>query len=100
MTQARARSLFSDERFTVDSTLVEACASLKRLRRKDRRDATPPDDPGRAPKRVEEIFGWLRTVAPLRKLRYRGLLKARWLFIFATAIYNLIRIRNLSEATA
>ncbi|MDR7458334.1 MAG: IS5/IS1182 family transposase, partial [Armatimonadota bacterium] len=43
---------------------------------------------------------WLKTVGPLRKLRYRGLLKARWLFIFATAIYNLIRIRNLSEATA
>ncbi|MDR7489227.1 MAG: transposase, partial [Armatimonadota bacterium] len=54
----------------------------------------------RARKRVEEIFGWLKTVGPLRKLRYRGLLKARWLFIFATAIYNLIRIRNLSEATA
>lgn len=234
LAQARARGLLSDEHFTVDSTLVEAYASLKRFRRKDRRDDPPADDPGnptvnfrgerrrnathevphepearlarrgpgreaklayqghllmenrhglavaaevsevtgraerdvglalarrvatgrrritlgadkaydsrefvtrvrrlritphvaqhathrasaidgrttrhpgyalsqRARKRVEEIFGWLKTVGPLRKLRYRGLLKARWLFIFATAIYNLIRIRNLSEATA
>src|SRR3990170_1264876 len=51
-------------------------------------------------KRVEEIFGWLKTVGPLRKLRHRGTAKARWTLIFATAIYNLIRIRTLTEASA
>ncbi len=51
-------------------------------------------------KRVEEIFGWLKTVGLLRKVRHRGEAKVDWLFVFATAIYNLIRIRNLSEAPA
>jgi len=234
LAQARARGLLSDEHFTVDSTLVEAYASLKSLRRKDGDEAPPPDDPGnptvtfrgerrsnathgvpqepearlarrgpgreaklayqghvlmenrhglavavevseatgtaerdvglalarrmakrrrrvtlgadkaydsgdfvtrvrrlritphvaqntsrrasavdgrttrhpgyevsqRIRKRVEEIFGWLKTVGPLRKLRHRGTAKARWTLIFATAIYNLIRIRTLTEASA
>jgi IS5 family transposase len=51
-------------------------------------------------KRVEEIFGWLKTVGLLRKIRYRGQPKVDWIFVFATAIYNLIRIRNLTEAPA
>lgn len=50
--------------------------------------------------RVEEIFGWLKTVGLLRKVRHRGKPKVDWVFVFATAIYNLIRIRNLSEAPA
>jgi hypothetical protein len=45
VTQARAADLPSDEHFTVDGTLFEACASLKSFRRKDD-DAPPPDDPG------------------------------------------------------
>jgi transposase len=51
-------------------------------------------------KRVEEIFGWLKTVGLLRKVRHRGKPKVDWVFVFATAIYNLIRIRNLTEAPA
>jgi transposase len=50
-------------------------------------------------KRVEEIFGWLKTVALLRKTRHRGLARVGWAFIFATAIYNLVRMRNLVAAT-
>lgn len=46
-------------------------------------------------KRVEEIFGWAKTVGLLRKLRHRGIAKVRWLFTFAMAAYNLVRIRNL-----
>jgi len=50
-------------------------------------------------KRVEEIFGWLKTVGLLRKTRHRGLELVGWIFQFATAAYNLIRIRNLSAVT-
>jgi transposase len=50
-------------------------------------------------KRVEEIFGWLKTVGLLRKTRHRGLRLVGWIFKFATAAYNLVRIRNLSPVT-
>jgi transposase len=50
-------------------------------------------------KRVEEIFGWLKTVGLLRKTRHRGLELVGWIFKFATAAYNLVRIRNLSAVT-
>src|SRR5438552_3741644 len=49
-------------------------------------------------KRVEEIFGWLKTVGGMRKLRHRGLHLVRWMFTFAAAAYNLVRMRNLSVA--
>jgi transposase len=50
-------------------------------------------------KRVEEIFGWLKTVGLLRKTRHRGVKLAGWIFKFATAAYNLVRIRNLTEVS-
>jgi transposase len=50
-------------------------------------------------KRVEEAFGWIKTVGLLRKLRHRGRTKIAWIFRFAAAAYNLIRIRNLVYAT-
>ena len=53
----------------------------------------------RVRKRIEEIFGWLKTVALMRKQRHRGLARVRWLFIFAAALYNLVRLRNLAGAT-
>lgn len=46
-------------------------------------------------KRIEEIFGWLKTVACLRKLRHRGTRKIEWIFTFAASAYNLVRMRNL-----
>jgi IS5 family transposase len=49
-------------------------------------------------KRVEEIFGWMKTVGGMRKLRHRGLELVGWMFTFAAAAYNLVRIRNLSTA--
>jgi hypothetical protein len=51
-------------------------------------------------KPIEEIFGWLKTTALTRKQRHRGLARARWLFIFAVPIYNLVRIRNLDGRPA
>jgi transposase len=47
-------------------------------------------------KRIEECFGWLKTVALLRKVRHRGVAKVDWVFTFACAAYNLVRMRNLS----
>jgi len=47
-------------------------------------------------KRIEECFGWLKTIALLRKVRHRGLFKVDWMFTFACAAYNLVRLRNLS----
>lgn len=46
-------------------------------------------------KRIEEGFGWMKTVAGLRKTKYRGLDKVGWTFTFAAAAYNLIRLPKL-----
>jgi transposase len=46
-------------------------------------------------KRIEECFGWLKDVALLRKLKHRGLFKVGWIFTFAVAAYNLVRMRKL-----
>ena len=51
-------------------------------------------------KRIEECFGWLKTIALLRKVRHRGVLKVDWVFTFACAAYNLVRLRNLSAQAA
>ena len=51
-------------------------------------------------KRVEEVFGWMKTVAMQRKTRFRGLDRVGWMFTFAAAAYNLVRMRNLQTATA
>ena len=47
-------------------------------------------------KRVEEIFGWMKTVGGMRKLRHRGLELVGWMFTLGAAAYNLVRIRNLA----
>ena len=46
-------------------------------------------------KRIEECFGWLKDIALMRKLKHRGLFKVAWIFTFAAAAYNLVRMRNL-----
>jgi hypothetical protein len=51
-------------------------------------------------KRVEEIFGWMKTVGMLRKTRHRGTARVGWIFTFGVAVYNLVRMRNLMEAPA
>ena len=49
---------------------------------------------------MEEIFGWMKTVALLRKTRHRGVERVGWMFTFAAAVYNLVRIRNLTWTAA
>jgi transposase len=51
-------------------------------------------------KRVEEVFGWMKTIALQRKTRFRGPDRVGWMFTLAAAAYNLIRMRNLQRATA
>jgi len=47
-------------------------------------------------KRIEECFGWMKTIALVRKVRHRGIEKVGWLFTFAAAAYNLVRMRKLA----
>ena len=47
-------------------------------------------------KRVEEVFGWMKTIGCLRKLHHRGKKRVDAVFSFAAAAYNLIRIRNIT----
>ena len=49
-------------------------------------------------KRIEECFGWLKTIALMRKVRHRGVCKVDWIFTFACAAYNLVCMRNLAAA--
>jgi transposase len=51
-------------------------------------------------KRVEEIFGWMKTVGLMRKTRHRGVERVNWMFTFVLAAYNLVRMRNLASANA
>jgi len=51
-------------------------------------------------KRVEEIFGWMKTVGTLRKVKLRGQVLVDSLFRFGLTVYNLVRIRNLMAEMA
>ena len=51
-------------------------------------------------KRVEEIFGWMKTVGNLRKTRHRGIERVGWMFTLTAAAYNLVRMRNLTVAVS
>jgi transposase len=45
--------------------------------------------------RIEPAFGWLKTIAWIRKVKLRGLANVDWLFVFASAAFNLIRLPKL-----
>ena len=49
-------------------------------------------------KRVEEIFGWVKTVAGGRKLRYRGVERNRLWWELTAVAYNLVRMAKLTLA--
>ena len=53
----------------------------------------------RARKRIEEAFGWIKTIAGQARTRLRGLERVRWAFTLAAAAYDLIRLPKLIEAT-
>jgi transposase len=49
-------------------------------------------------KRIEEPFGWMKTVGVMRKARHRGRPLVEWFFVLTAAAYNLIRIPKLLAA--
>jgi transposase len=50
-------------------------------------------------KRIEEGFGWMKTIAGLKKTKYRGLERVGWSFTMAAIAYNLIRLPRLMAET-
>ena len=51
-------------------------------------------------KRIEEAFGWIKTVAGQQKTQIRGIDRVGWAFNFAAAAYNLTRLPKLMAAPA
>jgi len=51
-------------------------------------------------KRIEEGFGWMKTIGGMRKPKYRSREKVAWSFTFAAAAYDLIRIPKLMAQPA
>ena len=68
----------------------------------DRRTTTHPGYlvSQRKRKRVEEIFGWGKTVGPLRKMKHKGSELVRTVVTMTAAAYNIMRIVNLETASA
>jgi len=54
----------------------------------------------RVRKRIEEVFGWMKTVGGLRKTRHCGTALVGWMFTLAAAAYNVVRIPQLLAAAA
>jgi len=100
-----ADKLYDNEAFVEGCRFMEATPHVAQntTNRRSRIDARTTRHPGYAVsqvkrKRIEEIFGWLKTVALLRKLRHRGQAIIDWIFTFALSAYNLVRMRNLQAA--
>jgi transposase len=51
-------------------------------------------------KQIEQIFGWLKTIGGMRKLRHRGRELAQWMFTLALSAYNLVRLRTIAIRAA
>ena len=54
----------------------------------------------RVRKRIEEVFGWVKTVGGGRKLRYCGVARNRLWTELTIAGYNLVRLAKLTAAAA
>jgi transposase len=50
-------------------------------------------------KRIEEPFGWMKTIGIMRKTRHRGRALVEWFFVLTATAYNLIRIPKILTAT-
>jgi Transposase DDE domain len=48
--------------------------------------------------RIEEAFGWIKTIAGRERTKFRGCERVGWAFTFAAAAYNLARLPTLLEA--
>ena len=109
VTGARQITLAADKGYDVRS-FVASCRELKVTphvaqleKRRSNIDGRTTRHSGyavsqRVRKRVEEIFGWMKTVGNFRKTRFRGLLRNRLASYLVGSAYNLVRIAKLSPA--
>lgn len=51
-------------------------------------------------KQIEQIFGWLKTIGGMRKLRHRGRALVQWMFTLALSAYNLVRLQTITLQAA
>jgi len=73
------------------------------VRRRSALDGRTTRHPGydislRVRKRIEEVFGWVKTTGSLRKTRHRGTERVNWMFTLTAAAYNLVRLPKLMAA--
>jgi IS5 family transposase len=47
-------------------------------------------------KRIEEVFGWMKTIGGFRRTRYRGLDRTGLAGYFVATAYNLVRLSRLT----
>jgi transposase len=104
-TAARAKTVGADKGYDVASFVagVRDLGVTPHVAQKIRGSAIDADvtaDPGyavsqRKRKLIEQVFGWMKTVGGLRKLRHRGGELVDWIVTFTAAAYNLIRLRTL-----
>jgi transposase len=108
----RRRTVAADKAYDTAS-FVEECRTLgitphvaqNTTNRRSAIDRRTTRHPGhgisqRIRKRVEEPFGWIKTIAGGRKLRYKGRRRNRAWFLFAGAVYNVLRITALDARVA
>lgn len=110
--RARRRTLAADKGYDTAAFVAEARTlgftphvAQNTTNRKSAIDARTTRHAGhgisqRIRKRIEEPFGWIKTIAGGRKLRYIGRARNRAWFLMSTAIYNIIRIAALDAAGA
>jgi transposase len=109
---ARRRTVAGDKGYDTRGFTTEVRAmgftphvAQNTARQRSALDARTTRHPGHAVslrirKRIEEPFGWIKTIGGGRQLRYRGRARNRAWFKITTAVYNLIRITALDTATA
>jgi len=108
----RRRTVAADKAYDTASFVAD-CRELRitphvaqnTTNRRSAIDARTTRHPGHAisqriRKRIEEPFGWIKTIAGGRKLRYKGRRRNRAWFLFAGAVYNVLRITALDARVA
>ena len=117
---AMVEALGGDQRITLGADkaydTADFIAEMRRLRvtphvaqndtnRRSAIDGRTTRHPGyavslRKRKRIEEVFGWMKTAAGMRKTRHRGTARVSWMFTLTAAAYNLVRMPKLLGVAA
>ena len=117
---AMVEALGGDQRITLGADkaydTADFIAEMRRLRvtphvaqndtnRRSAIDGRTTRHPGyavslRKRKRIEEVFGWMKTAAGKRKTRHRGSARVGWMFTLTAAAYNLVRMPKLLGVAA